>query len=508
MAADGRLAAVVPRHPPLRCAGRPRQGSFHRGASRAARRFRRHAVPRPRALLSRDFLGVLVVEGDAEALERQHDDLVDLAAFFTLALDNARAFEGQLARRREAETFAAISAALAESTDLHRVLSRVARDAAELTGFERGTVLLLDDSGNVLPSMSQFANDDEAPEQWEAFQRIPSEDLRKALALVGGEEPRILPTAEDLSVVVGRPLVELFHLRSAVILPLVAWEERFGVLILDRSREGAPTSEQMQLAATVAAQAAVAIGVSRTLERERTLVARLRELDDLKNTFIASISHELRTPLTSIIGFAGLLESTVTEDDEREFAGYIVRESRQLENLIGNLLDASRIEAGRLSLDIQPVDLAVIIGEAVDLVGYVFPDRLGDLTVQAPPLVVDGDPARLRQVLTNLVENAAKYTSPGVGIEVTLTSTDTGAAIAVADHGPGIPATEHEAIFERFYRIAGSGRSGTGIGLFLVRQLVEAHGGAVRCESGPDGTGTRFVIELPMALTTSHFSPT
>lgn len=445
------------------------------------------------------LLGVLVVEGDPDRLAAAEPDLVELAEFVTLALENARAFEHQELRRREAEAFAAISAALTEADDPARVLARVARDAAELAGFERGTILLFED-GAVVPAMSQFAGNHEEREQWEAFRSLPSEVLEGVASFWrshGG--PVALESKAELAGLMGESLVEYFRLGSALLVPLSARGEGLGVLVLDRRAEGPVRPEQLRLAEGIAAPASVAIGMSRLLARERELVAELRTLDDLKTTFIATISHELRTPLTSIIGFAEMLTELAASDEEREFSGYIVRESRYLENLIGNLLDSSRIEAGRLSLDRRRIDLGEVLRDAVDLVGYVFPARQADVRLDVAPLPVDGDPGRLRQVFTNLVENAAKYSSPGDPITVEALRVGDTVRVTVEDGGPGIPPAEREAVFDRFHRLSGSGRSGTGIGLFLVRQLVGAHGGRVWCESGSAGLGARFVVELPAA---------
>lgn len=445
------------------------------------------------------LLGVLVVEGDPDRLAGAEPDLVELAGFVTLALENAQAFEEQELRRRGAEAFAAISAALAESDDPARVLARVARDAAELAGFDRGTILLFED-GAVVPAMSQFAGEREEHEQWQAFQALSKESFDSVLSFSGAHDgPVAVESRAELAEVMGGDIVELFGLGSALLLPLSAWGESLGMLVLDRRAEGPIEPELLRLAEGMAAPAAVAIGVSRMLARERDLVAELRTLDDTKTTFIATISHELRTPLTSIIGFAEMLTEIGTSDEEREFSGYIVRESRYLENLIGNLLDSSRIEAGRLSLDRHRIDLGAVVRDAVDLVGYVFPARQADLDITAAPLPVDGDPGRLRQVVTNLVENAAKYSRPGDPITVEASGDGDTVRVTVEDGGPGIPAAEREAVFDRFHRLQGSGQNGTGIGLFLVRQLVDAHGGRVWCEAGAGGRGIRFVVELPAA---------
>ncbi len=262
--------------------------------------------------------------------------------------------------------------------------------------------------------------------------------------------------------------------------------------------------DDRRAAVVLGEQASLALHTTSLLEAERAAVDRLTELDRLKNTFVAAVSHELRTPLTAILGFSELLAEEI---DDPALAGHIAdlrHESAVLEALIGNLLDTSRLEAGLLRLNVHPVDVAATITQAIEVVRHAQPHR--EVRFHAPerlrPIPADG--VRLRQVFINLIENAAKYSAEGTPIDVTVwPDVPPGPGgwleVTVDDRGPGIPEEERLRVFERFRRLDGHRQSpGTGIGLYVVKALVEAHGGTITIENGPDGAGSRFRVRLPM----------
>jgi two-component system sensor histidine kinase KdpD len=255
----------------------------------------------------------------------------------------------------------------------------------------------------------------------------------------------------------------------------------------------------------VGEQASLALHTTGLLEAERAAVDRLTDLDRLKSTFVAAVSHELRTPLTAILGFSELLAEEIDDPRLSHYLDDLRRESAVLEALIGNLLDTSRLEAGMLRLNVHPIDLTATIDQAIDVVAHAHPGRTirRHLPEGSRPIAADG--VRLRQVFINLVENAAKYSPEGTVIDVTVWDDEARNSgrvdITVDDEGPGIPAEERARVFERFRRLAGhEARPGTGIGLYVVKALVEAHGGSVVVEDGPQGWGTRFRVSLPIQL--------
>jgi two-component system sensor histidine kinase KdpD len=286
-----------------------------------------------------------------------------------------------------------------------------------------------------------------------------------------------------------------------LIVPLTAWGERFGAMVLDHREPRMITDDRVRVAMAVASHGAAAIGIARLLAAERSAKERLAELDRLKTAFVATVSHELRTPLTTIVGFTQVLPDMVT-GEAAEFVSLMGRESLHLESLIANLLDTSRLEAGLLDIRSDRVDVTRVTTEAVDLIGHLHPnvDLSSDI---APGLELrEGDSARLRQVIVNLLENACKYGRGKVAIRVR--GDGPLIRVDVEDAGPGVPSEARDAVFDRFHRLHEGQESGTGIGLYLVKALVEAHGGWVRIADAPALGGARFTVRIPLARVSSH----
>jgi two-component system OmpR family sensor kinase len=216
--------------------------------------------------------------------------------------------------------------------------------------------------------------------------------------------------------------------------------------------------------------------------------------------FVADASHELRTPLAAVRAYAELFErgaATRPDDLARSMTG-INRESERMSLLVDDLLLLARLDEGR-PLERKPVDLAQVVGEAVDAARVVEPERPIELSVE--PVTVTGDEARLRQVLDNLFANARSHTPAGTAVSVALEQVDGHAKLSVADHGGGLSEEEAARVFERFYR-ADSSRArasgGVGLGLSIVAAVTEAHGGSAEAKPTPGG-GATFVVTLPLA---------
>jgi signal transduction histidine kinase len=289
--------------------------------------------------------------------------------------------------------------------------------------------------------------------------------------------------------------------RSLLNLPAGAHGETPVGLFTD---ELVPPSERVirSYSATVRDEAGELLGAV-TVLRDAT---RDQELDRLKSEFLAVVSHELQTPLTSIKGALEL----VLEDDtgslsrvQRRFLDTIDRNSARLVGLVGDLLDLSRLEAGRLELDPQPLDTPSLVRGALAAVSNLFEARATEVRVavadDVPPIY--GDRRRVEQILTNLLTNAAKYTPAGGAVEVAAWSENGHVALAVADTGPGVPAVEREMVFDKFYRGRDAqrrGEAGSGLGLAIVKSLVELHGGQIRVEDSLP-RGAKFIVELPRA---------
>jgi PAS domain S-box-containing protein len=245
------------------------------------------------------------------------------------------------------------------------------------------------------------------------------------------------------------------------------------------------------------------------------LAERNRELERanrLKSEFLASMSHELRTPLHTVIGFSELLgeqlEGPLNEKQQR-FVSHIHKDSLHLLELINDVLDLSRIESGRLALRPEVFDFPVVLEESI---GSIRPQaHAKSQTIEtdvALPLALEADRLRIKQVLVNLLSNAVKFTPEGGLIRVTARANGRKATISVSDTGIGIPKSEHESIFDKFYQVSATTkgvREGTGLGLAITKHLVEEHGGQMLLQSEP-GKGSVFTFTIPLvrASTSTH----
>jgi PAS domain S-box-containing protein len=231
---------------------------------------------------------------------------------------------------------------------------------------------------------------------------------------------------------------------------------------------------------------------------------RLRELDRMKDDFVASVSHELRTPLTSIRGYLELVRDDGTLNPEQDrMLGIVDRNADRLLGLVTDLLFIAELDAGKLTMNPTPVRLEDVAAESVEAAGPRARAAEIELHLDAgDQLVVPGDRTRLAQVFDNLISNAIKFTPPGGRVDVRVFRSDASAVVEVSDTGTGIPEEERLHLFERFFRANGAIRGavqGTGLGLAIVGTIAASHGGTVRVESSESG-GATFLVSLPLAV--------
>ncbi len=333
-------------------------------------------------------------------------------------------------------------------------------------------------------------------------------DLQGASARVEAERRRLDTTIRSLGdalLITDRDgIVEQRNPRAAVLVPDLPEGARAEEVLppLHDALAGEPTLERD--GRTLLVTAARLEDEGGTVWTVRDATERVR-LERLKSEFVATASHELRSPLTSIKGFVELLSATgdSLDDRQREFVEVIELSTNRLVDLVNDLLDVARVEAGRVEIHRRPIDIGDAVGEVAALIRPQVDDKAQRLEVDVPdglPLAL-ADPARVRQILTNLVTNAHHYTDRGGTIALALRATTHHIVMEVADNGQGMSDEQIEHAFERFYRGRGEGTHhppGTGLGLAIVRSLVELHGGDVSITSSP-GEGTRFTVRLPRA---------
>ena len=277
-----------------------------------------------------------------------------------------------------------------------------------------------------------------------------------------------------------------------------------GVLVLLHPEAGAFEAREVRLVAWVAAQAAVAIDNARLHERQQRARAEAEAANRSKDEFLATLSHELRTPLSAILGWARMLrEGGLTAVDEGRALEVIERNAKVQIQLIEDLLDVSRIVSGKAELDIRPVHPVTLIEAVLDSMRPGAAAKSisleSSLDLRGGPIAAD--PARMQQVLWNLVANAIKFTARGGRIDVRLARAEPNVEIAVSDTGEGIRPEMLPHVFERFRQGDSSTtrrHGGLGLGLTLVKHLVEAHGGTVTADSAGPGQGATFTVRLPL----------
>lgn len=278
-------------------------------------------------------------------------------------------------------------------------------------------------------------------------------------------------------------------------------DEAPGALVLVPEQDGAFDDDEVQLAATFAAFAASALRQVRRLELERGLVEQLQQSVRARQDFIASVSHELRTPLTVITGYTETLlhrADSIPEHLHAHLLERVLGNAGELRRLIDQLLDVAALERGReLTPEPEEVDLRALVDQVVEEVAFHLDGRPGDRVVPAVRVVADA--SLVRRVLVNLVSNACKYSDPETAVSVRLREGDEAVRFEVVDHGIGVPAADRSRVFEPFWRgptAVAEAIRGTGIGLALVREYVEALGGRVGVEDTPGG-GATFWFTVP-----------
>ncbi len=448
----------------------------------------------------------------------------DLARHIALAVDNARLYREAQEARSQLERQAARLNALAEASqsfsearlDLPTLLDTVARRVVETIG-DVCVIRLLSADGRRLEPAAIFHPDPEAL----AFAREMLADTPEGVdeglngRVMRAGRPLLIPVVDQAAVRAAIkpeywPYLERFGAHSVLIVSLRVRGHLLGVLSVSRETPGFPyTTDDQAFLHELADRAAQAIDNAR-LYRESQEAVRARD------QFLSIASHELRTPVTSVQGYTELLLRAHARGwpDPARTARYLQAlegGTKRLAALTQDLLDVSRLHSGQFPLRPRPFDLAALAARGV----AAFRDRLGSghtLTVETAcndcPLV--GDPDRLEQVLTNLLENAVKYSPDGGPIRVTVRPDDAGMLLAVRDEGIGLLPGLAEAIFVPFGRApnaAGRQIPGLGLGLHICREIVERHGGRIWAESAGEGRGTTVNVWLPVGNADGRSEP-
>jgi PAS domain S-box-containing protein len=445
-----------------------------------------------------------------------------LADHAAVALDNARLFAGEQAARGEAEAraqrarlLADVSRALASSLDYEATLDAVAHLVVPARA-DWCVVHLARRDGAVRRVAAACADPAHAALAAETVRLAPTvdwlRDVSPTLQSVRAGRSLLVAqtTAARIEEIVNDPgdrrIVLALQPRSMLVVPLVARGRALGSIAWLRIGGPEPyTADDLSLAEDIAARAALAVDNARLYRRAERARGEAESANQAKDEFLAVLSHELRTPLTSMLGWLRLLRTGQLGAERVAQALEVVeRNTRTQAQLINDLLDVSRIVAGKLQLDLYPVDLTPIMEETVESARR-DAEAKGvalELTVSAAAGPVLGDPLRLGQIVANLVANAVKFTPAGGRVRVGLARHGAEAVVTVTDTGIGIPPEMLAHVFDRFRQADSTitrRHGGLGLGLAIVRHLAELHGGTVRAESRGDGQGATFTVGLPIA---------
>lgn len=446
--------------------------------------------------------------------EREARIVEGLAAQTAIAMDNARLFETAHDARAQAEAaerrsafLAEASAVLASSLDYEPTLASVASLAVPHIA-DWCVIDMIEPDGQVRRVAAAHVDPAKMTLARELQQRYPPhhDNPRGVMQVLRSGEPELYPELPDEMLEQSTQdaehvrLLRELGLKSVIVVPLSARGRIIGAITLIYGESGRTYgADDLSLAEDLARRAALAVDNAR-LYQESEIINRA------KDEFLATLSHELRTPLTAVLGWAHLLRSgRIDRESSTQALETIERNARAQAQLIDDLLDVSRIITGKLRLEVREVDVPPVIQSAIEAVRPAAEAkgiRLQTmLDLSAGP--ISGDPDRLQQIIWNLISNAIKFTPRDGRVEVRLERVESHVEIAVHDTGAGIKPEFLPHVFDRFRQADSTTtrtQGGLGLGLAIVRHLVELHGGTVHADSRGEGQGATFVIKLPLRV--------
>jgi two-component system, NtrC family, sensor kinase len=431
-----------------------------------------------------------------------------------IAIENVRLFKELQARTQELTrsvdqltALGEVGQAVSSTLDLETVLTTIVSRAVQLSGSYEGIVYEFDEATQTFHAR---ATHQITPEHLEALRRTPVRLGEGAVGRAGviREPVQVADIEEEWQLVA--PQVRALHaregMRSLLAVPLVREDRLFGGLVILRRERGAFPPEVVAMLQTFAAQSVLAIQNARLFREIADKSRQLEVASQHKSEFLANMSHELRTPLNAIIGFSEVLTEHMfgeLNEKQEEYLKDIHASGQHLLSLINDILDLSKIEAGRMELEVADFDLPAAIDNALTLVR----ERAGRRGIALHQAVderlgaIRADERKLKQVLLNLLSNAIKFTPEGGRIEVRALPVDGSVEVSVTDTGVGIAPEDQEAVFEEFRQVGGADKKaeGTGLGLALSRKFVELHGGRIWVTSQV-GVGSTFAFTLPLTI--------
>jgi signal transduction histidine kinase len=399
-----------------------------------------------------------------------------------------------------------LARALRQDLDAAALVNRAAESVGRTTAVDRCDVLLVDaDRYSAMQGTWSSSREAAALPRPHSFVELP-ETLT----------PLLLETAQHLATLRiddvdadprlgsagARDIVAALGVRALAAVPIAFGDEVVGWLLLQSVHPRAWQSREISICEGLSHDLVSSLIQVQSFEQQRQSVRRLEELDHAKDAFISTVSHELRTPLTSIVGYVEMLvEGGLGPVDEGVEAGLriIERNATRLQVLVDDLLALSAYDAEQVHLDLQPTDLAKVVADCVEALRPGIESKLLRLTTSPGPVMALADRTQVERVVLNLLSNAIKFSHETGAVHIALREEDDEVVMEVHDRGIGIPEAEQERLFSRFYRSSLSASAeiqGTGLGLALVKSVVDRHQGSVRLHS-VEGAGTTVTVRLP-----------
>jgi len=429
-----------------------------------------------------------------------------------IAIENVRLFQELQIRTQdltrsvgELRALSEVSRTVSSTLDLGTVLETIVSRAVELSGSDQGIVYEFDAESHIFRAR---ATHQITPVHLETVRAAPIRLGEGAIGRAGVmREPVQVADIKDESQPVApqvRKLLVREGMRSLLAIPLVREQRLLGGLVILRRERGAFSTEVVAILQTFANQSVLAIQNARLFREIADKSRQLELASQHKSEFLANMSHELRTPLNAIIGFSEVLSERMfgeLNEKQDEYLRDIHASGQHLLSLINDILDLSKIEAGRMELELSAFDLLMTIDNALMLVRERAARRGIELhgSVDERLSQVQADERKIRQVLLNLLSNAIKFTPEGGRIEVGAKSVDGFVEVSVTDTGVGIAPEDQEAVFEEFKQVGTADKKveGTGLGLALSRKFIELHGGKIWVKSQV-GQGSTFTFTVPL----------
>ena len=447
------------------------------------------------ALSIADRRGRRFTSAEAETLQA----FADQAA---LAIENARLYEEARRRHREAEVVAELAQRINASLDLQTTLDRLVEGARELCEGDIARIVVRE------PESGRMVLRHQVGSRWsgaEDEKTVKPGHGTGGIVLLSHKPFRTDDYAHDHRISDHyRQAAVIDGTISQIVVPIPGESDIAGLLYVDRRKHCPFTDADEALLLRLASHAGTAIRNSQLFTTERAARAEADAANRAKDDFLAVLSHELRTPLTAILGWARLLTARHLDDAQRAHATAVIERNAKLQSqLVEDLLDVSRIAAGKMDIDREPIDFGLVVREAVEAVATNAEAKklrlVTDLDDAAGEVL--GEARRLQQVVLNLLLNAIKFTPEGGTIEVHLARDETFARLTVRDTGQGIDPALLPRIFEPFEqgdRSTTRRHQGLGLGLAIVKRVVELHGGSIGAESAGPNRGATFTVDLPV----------